>query len=147
PSGRHPGPRHRAFLARPGFGGTRRAGGWPRGSSRIPFADVRFDPLPVVRPGEREAVLLLGPYPRRRPLGRHREGAARHPGRRPGRRVNAQSAVVPAWDSVTGSTGPLFSSSASESGSSNGSFAGSIFRTNSSISLPGLKVTTFLEGT
>ncbi len=58
-----------------------------------------------------------------------------------------QSADELARGSDTGSTGPLFSRSASEPSSNSGSFDGSIFRTNSSISLPGLNVTTFLEGT
>ena len=57
------------------------------------------------------------------------------------------SADALASASETPSTGPSFSKSASEPSSNNGSFDGSIFRTNSSISLPGLNVTTFFDGT
>jgi hypothetical protein len=57
-------------------------------------------------------------------------------------------AVAPALgDFSSGSTGPLPSKSASSVSISSGSFDGSIFRTSSSISLPGLNVTTFFDGT
>ena len=86
---------------------------------------------------------------RRRPDGRRRgAGAVRHANRRGDQpRSDAQSADVWACGSATGSTGPLLSSSASESSSNSGRFSGFIFRTSSSISLPGLNVTTFFDGT
>ena len=90
-----------------------------------------------------------GPSTRRiptRPLGAHLTRAWR--GARPSDPVGSGSVDVDlTCGSVTGSTVRYYLSSASASSSNSGSFDGSIFRTNSSISLPGLNVTTFFEGT
>ena len=123
--------------------GTRRRGLRPRlepdasDSTTIVLASRTLDAGPM--------RLRHAPDRRSGPLGRFRaEGSP--PGFLP-RRLRSQSADVWACGSATGSTGPLLSTSASEPSSNSGRFSGFIFRTSSSISLPGLNVTTFFEGT
>ena len=91
------------------FGGLV-ARGLTRGTSRIPFADVRQALRRRRRPAPSPGTT---PLRSDRPGGRRRGGGAGRHANRPGSRVIRSVGRRPGLRSATGSTGPLLSSSAS----------------------------------